>query len=70
MEFVKGYLEDGFQVVNLTNVLDEWRKIFPWVIQGSILGSLLVNIFYKDVCCFFEEIFMCGYADGNSLYSV
>ena len=29
MEFVKGYLEDGFQVVNLTNVLDEWRKIFP-----------------------------------------
>ena len=32
IEFVKSYHENGFQVVNLNDGLDEWHNIFPGVI--------------------------------------
>ena len=32
IEFVKSYLENGFQLVNLKDDLDEWHNIIPGVI--------------------------------------
>ena len=38
--------------------------------QGSIIGSLLFNIFINDIFYFIKDAHICKFADHNSLYSI
>ena len=46
-----------------------WEKIITGVLQGSILGLLLFNIFLNDLFLFVENSDLSNYADDNTLYS-
>ena len=54
---IESYLLERFLRVNINSNFSEWCKILLGVPQGSILGSLLLNIFINDI-------------DDNSLYSI
>ena len=48
---------------------NNWSEIFRGIPYGSILGSLLFNIFTSDIFFFIEKSEMCNFTDDNTLYS-
>ena len=46
-----------------------WKKIISAVPQGSILGSLLFNIFLNELFLFVGNSDLSNYADDNTSYS-
>ena len=65
LKLVHNYLSNRKQSVKINYSYSSWRKILDGVPQGSILGSLLFNIFVCDMFYFLED----NYADGATPYS-
>ena len=49
VEFFRIYLTNRYQYCRINNTLGDWRKSLGGAPQGSILGSLLFNIFLNDI---------------------
>ena len=47
--FTKSYLTNRLQRCKINNSFCEWGKVLNGVPKGSILGSLLFNIFLNDI---------------------
>ena len=46
---LKSYLSDLKQRIKLNNIASSWSEIKKGVLQGSILGQLLFNVFINDI---------------------
>ena len=53
----------------MESAYSNWFEVLRGIPQGSILVSLLFNIFINDVFFFIEKSAICNFADGNTLYS-
>ena len=47
----------------------KWSEICRGILQGSLLGPLLFNIFIKEIFFFVEKSEICNFADDNTIYS-
>ena len=45
-----------------------WNEIKRGVPQGSLLGSLLFNVFINDIFMLIEKSEICNFADDNTIY--
>ena len=54
---------------NMNGSFSDWNEIKIVVPQGSILGSLLFNIFLNYIFMFISKCNLCYYADDNTLHS-
>ena len=62
-------LEGQKQCVKIGSLQSFWSDVKRGVLQGSILGPLLFNVFIKDLLILLENCETCNFADGNTLYS-
>ena len=70
LKFIRDYLIDRKQRVNINGSYSSWTELKCGVPQGSILGPLLFNIFINDIFYFTNKAKIANYADDNSTYAV
>ena len=66
--YIYSYLSNRLQKVNINNKFSSWKNVWTGVLQGSILGLLLFNIFLNDIFFLSTKGDLCNYADDNTLY--
>ena len=69
LRLVHNYLSNREQRVKINSVYSIWKDISYGVLQGSILGPLLFNIYLCDLFYFLEKADIASYPDDNTLYS-
>ena len=45
ISYIKSYLSNRYQRININNKFSTWKNVFKGVPQGSVLVPLLFNIF-------------------------
>ena len=61
------YLNFCKQRAKVGSFYSKWSEIKHGIPQGSILGSLLFNIFINDLFFVTEKSDICNFADNNTL---
>ena len=70
LKLVASYLSDRKQRTKVNNYFSKWSEITSGVPQGSILGTLLFNIYVNDIFYFVDEDNITNYADDTTPYSI
>ena len=66
---ISDYLSKRYQRVKIRSVFSSNLEILRGVLQDSILGPILVNIFINDLIFFIQETEVCNFADDTTIYS-
>ena len=67
LSWLQSYLCNRFQTSIIKGSVSMWNEVITGAPQGSILGSLLFNIFLNDIFLFMSKRQLCNYADDNTL---
>ena len=67
--YIYSYLKDCKQCVQINNKQSEFDTIISGVLQGSIFGPFLYNIFFNDFFFFIPKTSVHNFADDNTLAS-
>ena len=59
LKLINSYLTEHYQRVKINDQFSTWLDIVVGVPQGSLLGSLLFNIFLCDMFLFCNDIWFC-----------
>ena len=69
MVFIQSYLSERQQRTNVNNAYNTYYDILYGVPQGSILGSLLFNIYISDMFYDIDISDIASNADNNTQYT-
>ena len=69
VKITQQYLTNRKQRVKVGNTYSSWKETFWVILQESILGPLIFNVFLCDLFCFLGGIAVSSYADDTTLYS-
>ena len=53
--------------MKINGSFSSWREIVIGVLQGSMLGLLMFNIYINDLFMFVKETQICNYPDGTTI---
>ena len=69
LKLVYSYLKNRMQRVKTGSTFSLSKKISIGIPHGSVLGSLLFNIFINDLFCIEMEAEICNFADDTTIYA-
>ena len=68
LNLVNDYLRFRKQRGKIGSSYSDWANVTRGILQRSILGPLLFNIFINDIFLFIERSDICKFADDNTLF--
>ena len=66
---LRNYLSNRRQRTRIGDLFSDWFEVILGVPQGSILGSLLVNIFLADLFLVLKDVDIAKFADDNAPFT-
>ena len=69
LELIHSYLSNRRQRVKINDSFSTWKNNNSGVPQGSVLGTILFNIYINDIFLLMNGTEICNYADDTTLYS-
>ena len=66
LTLINNYLSNRKQRVKINDSFSSWGEVLFGVLQGSILGPLLFNIFICDMFYFMVDFQIANYADDST----
>ena len=66
LKFIYNYLKDWLQHIKISLTFSEWNKHIQGVIQRSVLGALLFNIYLNDLFYILNDFNICNYVDDTT----
>ena len=70
LKLVHDYLSNRKQRTKVNRTYSSWLEIVLRVLQGSLLGPLLFNIFLADLLFILNNVDIASYADNNTPYVI
>ena len=61
-------LQDRWERVKINTTFSSWTQLLQGVLQGSVFGPILFNIFINDIFFALKGIDICNFADGITPY--
>ena len=68
LKLMQSYLSERKQRIKINQAYSFWEEILFGVPQGSILGTILFNIFLSDFFLVVQNVDFKSYADDNTIY--
>ena len=68
LNLIHNYLTTRKQRTKINQSYNSWEDILFVVPQGSILGSILLNIFLSDLFLIADDVDIANYADDSTFY--
>ena len=68
LRLVKSYVTERWQSSKINSSFSSWLSLTVGVLQGSVLGPLLFNLFINDLF-YIVKTDVCNYADDNTPYT-
>ena len=68
LKLFHSYFSNRKQKVKIGSAISERIDILTGILEGSILGPLIFNIFINDLIMFIEKSDIYNFADDNTLY--
>ena len=66
---INSYLKNRWHTTKINSAYSTWKELIVGVLQGSVLGPLIFNIYFNDLFFILEETESINYADDNNLYA-
>ena len=66
LRLIQNYLSQRQQMVEVDSSLSERLEIILRVLQGSIKGPILFNVFINDLLLFIKETDICNFVDNTT----
>ena len=68
LAIISSYSSNRKHRIKINNVFSSWRDLMLGVPQGSVLRSLLFNIYLNDLFFFLKDVSICNFADDTTAY--
>ena len=66
LKLLCNYLKDRLQHIKINLTFSEWSELIQGVPEGSVLGSLLLNIYINELFYVPNDVDICNYADETT----